>query len=144
MDDPPDAATDIRDAMARSEFHRWAGMELLRIEAGEAHVALDATPHHLNLRGSLHGGMIAAVADTATGLAIRSMLEPGRAHATVQLDIHFLAPGSAGRIVALGRTVRVGRRLGYAEADVVDEAGTLLARATATHAIGSAEEGPEG
>jgi uncharacterized protein (TIGR00369 family) len=49
--------------------------------------------------------------------------------------VTFLAPGREGRILARGRVVRSGRRFGYAEADVIDAQGGLLARATATFAV---------
>jgi uncharacterized protein (TIGR00369 family) len=126
---------DLRDRVARSAFHSWVGMEVVAASPGRVEIALDADEHHLNLQGLLHGGVIATLADTATGLAVRSMVAEGRRHVTVQLDVHYLAPGRPGRITAVGTTVRVGATIGYAEADVTDERGRLLARATATVAV---------
>jgi uncharacterized protein (TIGR00369 family) len=85
--------------------------------------------------GTLHGGMIATLADTATGLAYRTVLEPGTSHVTSSLTVAFLVPGRGGTVTAKGRVLKRGRRFGYAEADVVDEEGTLLARATATFTV---------
>lgn len=62
---------EVRERFARSEFHTWIGMRLERVETGEVHVAIDVDPRHLNLVGLLHGGLIATLADTATGLAYR-------------------------------------------------------------------------
>ena len=126
---------EIADRMARSAFHRWTGMQLVRAEPGEVEIALDADGHHLNLLGTVHGGMLATVADTAMGLAMRTRAERGLAYVTTQLDLHYLAPGRPGRIVAIGRTVKGGRQMGYAEADVVGEGGELLARASATFIV---------
>jgi uncharacterized protein (TIGR00369 family) len=126
--------TDLRDRVARSSFHSWMGMELVGARAGRVEMALDATDHHLNLQGGLHGGVIATLADTATGLAVRSMLPTGRRHVTIQLDVHYLAPGRAGRITGVGTAVRVGSQIAYAEADIRD-GDRLLARATATMAV---------
>ena len=53
---------------------RWAGLELVSVEVGEVEVALPLKPHHLNPGGILHGGLIATLADTAIGLAVRSAL----------------------------------------------------------------------
>lgn len=127
---------EIRELAARSPFYAWLGMRVVRVERGEVDVTFEAAPHHLNLRGLLHGGVIATLADTASGLAIRSMLEPGGSHATVQMDVRYLAAGGPGPIEAHGRAVRVGGSIGFAEADVVDAEGKTLARASATHAIG--------
>lgn len=126
---------DLRDRVARSAFHSWMGMELVGATPGRVEVALEAADHHLNLQGLLHGGVIATLADTATGLAVRSMVPAGRRHVTIQLDVHYLLPGRPGRITAVGITVRVGSQIAYAEADIRDGAERLLARATATVAV---------
>jgi uncharacterized protein (TIGR00369 family) len=130
-----DIEADLRDRVARSLFHSWVGMELVAVSPGRVEIALDAAERHLNLQGLLHGGIIATLADTATGLAVRSMVPQGRRHVTVQLDVHYLTPGRLGRVTAVGTTVRVGTSIGYAEADVTDDRGRLLARATATVAV---------
>jgi uncharacterized protein (TIGR00369 family) len=62
-------------------------------------------------------------------------LEAGTTHLTTSLGVTFLAPGRGGTVTARGRVLKHGRRFGYAEADVVDETGNLLARATATFTI---------
>lgn len=110
-------------------------MRLDRVEPGAVDVALDLEPHHMNLVGIAHGGLLGTLADTATGLAFRTVLEPGDTHVTTQLSITFLAPGTGGTVVARGRVVKTGRRFGYAEADVVAGDGALLARAAATFAV---------
>jgi uncharacterized protein (TIGR00369 family) len=131
-----DAAQDVRERFARSEFHsRWLALTLERVERGEVDVAMGVQRHHLNLMGTLHGGMIATLADTATGLALRSTLDEGMTFTTTHLGVTFLAPGREGRILAKGRVVKSGKRFGYAEADVIDAEGRLLARATATFAV---------
>jgi uncharacterized protein (TIGR00369 family) len=127
---------DVRERFERSEFHsRWLALTLERVEVGEVDVAMDVLSHHLNLMGTLHGGVIATLADTATGLSLRSTLEDGQTFTTTQLNVTFLAPGREGQVIARGRVVKAGRRFGYAEADVVDAGGRLLARASATFAI---------
>jgi len=133
--DAHDMEADLRRRVARSAFHAWAGIELVGASPGRVELALEAADHHINLQGSLHGGMIATLADTATGLAVRSMVPAGRRHITVQLDVHYLRPGRPGRITAVGTTVRVGTTIAVAEADVTDDGGRLLAKATATVAV---------
>jgi uncharacterized protein (TIGR00369 family) len=128
---------DLRERMRRSEFYRWADIELSHAEPGRVDVAFEAGPQHVNIQGLVHGGMLATLADTAMGLAVRTVLEPGRRHVTVQLGIEFLSAGRPGRIVATGRSLKIGRQLGFAESDVRDASGTLLARAHATLSVTS-------
>ena len=139
---PADALAELEARIRSSEFQRWAGLELVRLERGSVEFALHIAPHHENLVGQLHGGMIATLADTATGVALRTVLDPGFDHVTVQLELHFLAAARGERIVARGKVVRAGRRIGYAEADVVDDEERLIAKASATFLI-SQREGAE-
>ncbi len=134
-------AADLRRVMAATDFYEWMGLSLIDARPGEVDLALDAAAHHVNLQGLLHGGVLATLADTAGGLAIRTKLEPGRRHVTLQLGIQFLSAGSPGRIVAHGRAVRVGRQIAYAESEIRDENGTLLATAQATVAVSTERRG---
>jgi uncharacterized protein (TIGR00369 family) len=131
----PEIERALRERMAGSDFHRWAGLEVERVALGEVDVAMEVTDHHLNLVGIVHGGMLATLADTACGLAMRTVAGPDVTQVTAQLNIHFLAPAKPGRIVGKGRVVQAGSRIGVAEADVVDARGTVLARASATFAV---------
>lgn len=126
---------EIAERVHRSAFHNWAGLTVTRVAPGEVDVVLETEPHHLNLVGIVHGGVIATIANTATGIALRTILEPGLSHVTAQLNVHFLAPGKAGKLTGRGRALKAGRRMGYAEADVVDEDGQMLARASATFIV---------
>ena len=126
---------DLQERMAASAFHTWMGMRLVDAREGEVELTLDAEPHHLNLQGLLHGGVLATLADTATGLAVRTKLQPGRRHVTIQLGLHYLSAGGAGTITATGRARRVGRQIAYADAEIHDATGRLLATAQATLAV---------
>ncbi len=126
----PEAA--LRERVRLGAFHDWAGLRLVRVAAGEVEVAMEVDRRHLNPSGVVHGGVIASIADTAAGLAVRSAMPPGWLQTTAHLGVSYLAAGRPGRLVGRGRAVRVGRRTAYAEAEVLDARGTLLARATAT------------
>ena len=126
---------DIRERLEASAFHTWMGMELVDARPGEVELALEAAPHHLNLQGLLHGGVLATLADTAAGLAVRTKLEPGRRHVTIALGVQYLSAGTPGRLAARGRAIRVGRQIAHADAEIRDAAGKLLATAQATVAV---------
>src|SRR5262245_13697146 len=69
-----DRLEEIRERFGSSEFQAFVGAMLERVAPDEVDVSLRVEPRHLNLSGTLHGGMIATLADTATGLAYRSGL----------------------------------------------------------------------
>jgi uncharacterized protein (TIGR00369 family) len=126
----------VRHRFARSAFHTsFLGARLGEVQPGSVEVQLDVGTDHLNLFGTLHGGLIATLADTATGLAMLTSLDDGMTHVTTSLSVTFLAPARSGTVTARGRVLKRGRRFGYAEADVVDADGALLARAAATFSV---------
>jgi uncharacterized protein (TIGR00369 family) len=139
MADDEDLLEELRDRIATSPFHAWAGMEVVEAAPGEVAVAMRVEERHVNLQGSVHGGMLAILADTACGLSIRSAMEPGRLHVTVDLDIHFLAPARPGQLLGRGKAVKVGRSLAFAEASIEDDEGRLLARAQSRFSVRGTE-----
>jgi len=126
---------DLRRRVDETPFYGCAGISIVSAREGEVEVAMEVGADHLNIQGLVHGGLLATLADTAMGLAVRTRLEPGSRHVTIQLGVQFLSPGRPGRIVARARVVRSGRQIAHAEADVVDAGGKLLARAQSTVAV---------
>jgi uncharacterized protein (TIGR00369 family) len=133
----PDVTDELAALVADSPFYRWTGMRVAAAEAGTVTLALDLGEHHANLQGFAHGGVLATLADAAMGLSVRSALEPGRRHVTIELGIHYLRAVRTGTVTATGRAVRIGREVAYAEAAITDERGTDLARASGTYSVTS-------
>lgn len=125
----------VKQRVDTSPFHSWAGIKLLELGDGTADVYVDLQEHHLNPYGIVHGGMIASLADAAIGIAMRTRLDPAFVHVTAQLDLHYLGMVKAGRVIGRGRTVHLGSKMGYGEADIEDADGTLIARASATFIV---------
>lgn len=132
---------EIRERVAASSFHASIGIVVEYVRDGSVDLRLEAGPDHANLQGTVHGGVLATLADTAAGLAVRSAIPPGSRHVSVNLDVQYLAPANMGPLLATGRVVRLGRRIAFAEADVSDAGGELLARAQVTVAVSRAESG---
>jgi uncharacterized protein (TIGR00369 family) len=127
---------DIRERVEASPFHSSLGISVESADEGAVTLRFEATPAHANLHGTVHGGVIATLLDTAAGLAVRTaMADPGGAHASVHLDVQYLAPADIGTLRATGRVVKLGGRLAFTEATMADEAGDVLARAQVTVAL---------
>ena len=143
MADHDDASIerDIRERVETSPFHSSLGISVESVAEGSVALRFGATPAHANLHGTVHGGVIATLLDTAAGLAVRSaMADPGGAHASVHLDVQYLAPARTGMLRATGRVVKLGGRLAFTEATVADEGGEVLARAQVTVALSRPKE----
>jgi uncharacterized protein (TIGR00369 family) len=111
---------------------RLIGFNLRSVEHGRSVMDMTAGPQHWNPMGGLHGGILCDLTDAAMGIAYASTLAEGEAFATVELKINFLRPVREGLLVAEGWVVSGGRTLGYTEAEVRDEGGRLVAKASST------------
>ncbi len=108
------------------------GFRVVEVEKDRAVFALDAGPQHANPMGTLHGGILCDLADAAMGIAYASTLEEGETFTTLELKINFFKPIWTARLTATARIVKRGRTVGMTECDVVDEKGSLVARASST------------
>ena len=111
---------------------KLVGLELLAVEEGRTRFRLAAGERHLNPMGTLHGGILCALADAAMGSAMATTLEAGQSYTTLELSINFLKPIRSAVLTAEGRLVKRTRRTGLTECDVLDEKGSLVARAKST------------
>jgi uncharacterized protein (TIGR00369 family) len=103
---------------------------------GTATWQYEAKREHWNGNGVLHGGLVMALLDTAMGHAVAALVAPDDAfNAAAQMNVHFLEPIRAGTITVRAEVKKCGKRLAVVEAEATDEQGTILAVATATHAI---------
>jgi len=108
------------------------GLELVAIERGRARFELQADHRHHNPMGTLHGGILCDIADSAMGMAYASTLGEGESFTTLELKINFLRPVRSAHLIAEGTIVQQGRSAGMAECSVTDENGRLIAKATST------------
>ena len=120
--------------MAAQSFVDSLGVTGRTAEDGTATLELDATDRHLNPAGTVHGGLLATLVDTAMGQAIRSRTGEDDVPATSQLTVTYLRPGRPGRLVATGRVSKQGEHLTVCEADV-EQDGRTLVHAVATFAV---------
>ena len=86
-------------------------------------------PDHLNRRGVAHGGVVTGLLDSALGTAVVSAITAEEWCGTLELSIQFREPIFPGTITAEGRMVRRGRTAAFAEGEVRDAHGKILATA---------------
>jgi len=117
-------------------------LTLESVEEGRVTFALEPGETHLNPLGTVHGGLLATMLDSAMGCAVQSVLPADRSYTTLQLDVKYVRapPVGRGRIVAEGTVVHAGRRTATAEGRVLDAEGRLCAHATTTCLVLAAPE----
>lgn len=120
------------------------GQEILEIdsEAGRVKMKFQPIDACRNPMGNVQGGIVVAMLDDAAAFA--AIIKSGKRIGipTIELKTSFFAPAKAGvPLFAEGRCLKLGKRIAFMEADLFDEAGTLLARLT-TSAIPIELDGP--
>ncbi|MCW2830744.1 MAG: aromatic compound degradation protein PaaI [Aeromicrobium sp.] len=109
-------------------------LEMIEVEPGVAVMAATPDESHYNPIGSVHGGFFATLLDSVCGCAVQTTLPAGTAYTSLDLNVSFLRgiTTETGRVVATGRVTKPGSRAAFAEAEIRDAGGRLLATATST------------
>ena len=133
MTAPHDASPTPDEIARRSAAALWQtdtasralGMEIVEVGAGRATVTMPVTPAMANGHGSMHGGYIFTLADTAFSYACNSH---DRRAVAQHAQISFIAPGRPGSLLTAIATERQrADRSGIYDVTVHDESGTTIA-----------------
>lgn len=110
------------------------GMRAVSVEHGTVSFACEADPRFANPMGTVHGGIIATLLDSALGCAVQSVLPANTAYTTLGLEVKYLraVPLDAGELLATATVVHAGRRQATAEGRLTDRDNRVLATATTT------------
>ncbi len=101
-------------------------------ENGRVTIAFTARPEFCNASGNVQGGFLAAMLDDCMGPAILIATNAEAFPSTIDLNVQFLAPAKPGQLIGKGRVLKIGKTIGFVEADLEDANGNPIARATAS------------
>jgi len=114
-------------------FHRTLGVQMGLGPNGEGVAWVDIDPEkHYGSRWA-HGGMVGALADISSGLAVgRSLSNAVNViDGTIELKVNFLRKVIEGDLTATARVLHAGKRVAVTEVDLTNQ-GKLCAKAIAT------------
>lgn len=114
---------------------RLLGMRLASAGPGLATFEMVAEEKHHNPMGSVHGGVLADLADAALNHAVIGTLGPDETFLTVELKMNFLRPVFSGRLRCHARVESRGKTIVYATADIVNDEGKLVAKGLSTNLV---------
>ena len=106
------------------------GIRLTKVADGRASTEMRVTSALWNAMGILHGGVFADLADVTMGAALATSAAEGETFTTAQLSVVFFGPVREGLLRAHAAVVRRGRASGYAECNIENEGGTVVAKAS--------------
>lgn len=120
-------------------FAPWVqalGLEVVRLEAGEAELLLPFSPQLCRVGGTVCGQSLMAAADTAMVFAIASGLGEFKPMTTVTQTTSFMRPVADGDVRIVARVLKPGRTLSFGEVELRSAAdGKLAAHVTTTYAM---------
>jgi uncharacterized protein (TIGR00369 family) len=109
------------------------GREIVSVDphSGEVKLRFTARQEFANRHGTVQGGMLAAMLDSATGNAVMAKLPSQLTAVTARLDTQFLKPAALGAIIATARLVHRDDRSAEVTAELTDSEGQIVATAKA-------------
>ncbi|HTU32283.1 MAG TPA: PaaI family thioesterase [Candidatus Acidoferrum sp.] len=122
----------LRQRLAATNLARQFGFVLTTAESGHVIIEMPVDERHKQTHGVVHGGVMAALADTAGGLATYMACPPGKRVATIEMKVNYLEAVSSGRVSADARVVRLGAHVAVVDCDVRDETHRLVGKALMT------------
>lgn len=126
--------------MPQPPFNELLGTKFIAYGDGSSTCELELTAQHTNKRGVAHGGVVAALLDSALGGAVMSSIPREWWCATTSLTINFVS-GGTGTLTASGKLMRRGHRVAFAGGEVRDSRDRLVATAQGTWHLWTARPG---
>lgn len=114
----PDFASTVRGSFAQQGLMAHIGAQMTRVEPGQVEIEVPFRAELTQQHGFFHGGITAAIADSACGYSALTLMAPGYEVLSVEFKINLLAPALGERLVARGRVVKSGRTISVCQGDV--------------------------
>ncbi len=141
----PDLLARLQKRLAGSPAIGWLHPVLEKISLDHAVLKLPYREEVSNGSGTVHGGILATLADTAVAFALATNFDGKMGFATADLTIHFLRR-ARGDVWARARILKKGRRINVGEVEIVDAGDRPVARVLASFLLttSSFDYAPEG
>ena len=129
----PEYVKRVNQLINRCPYFDLLSMKISEVGAGFSEMEIDLAQKHLQPFGFVHGGVFASIIDAAAFWSLFYAIDnQDTGVTTVDLKLNYLAPAVSGKLIAKGRQIKLGRTLGYADAEVTDTDGRILAHGTST------------
>jgi uncharacterized protein (TIGR00369 family) len=104
------------------------------IGPGQARTRLPWRADLVNSRGDIHGGTLMSVLDFTLSAAARGHAPKELGMATIDMTTSFLSPGNSDLVID-ARCLRVGASIAFAEGEIRNTSGEIVAKASATFRV---------
>ena len=119
----PQEIARIRDSFGAQTMMQTLGAELSDVSKGLIRIEAPILPGTLQQQGFGHAGLTFSIGDSAAGYAALTTLPLDTEVVTAEIKINLLAPARGDRLIAIGKVVKLGRRLCVVTAEVFAQSG---------------------
>jgi 1,4-dihydroxy-2-naphthoyl-CoA hydrolase len=130
------AADELRERLETSNTAKQFGFVLEKAYPGRVVLRMGVDERHKQVHGVVHGGVLAALADTAGGLATYMACPRGTRVATIEMKINYLESVEGGVVHAEAQVVRLGAHVAVVDCDLRDDKRRLVGKALMTFFVG--------
>jgi acyl-CoA thioesterase len=110
-------------------------MKIEEVRENYARLSIKIEERHIQFLRTVHGGVIASLADSAAAWAIYASKNVKGVPVTVEMKINFLKPVKSGKLVAEARNLHKGSTIFVSDVEVKNSRGTLIAKSLVTYYI---------
>ena len=116
-------------------FYKLIGMTVEEAGPGYSRFRLPFRHELTQPMGVMHGGALAAVADSAVAIALWGLVGMDKVFTTIEMKINFIAPVGSGEVIAEGKIIHCGRKTAVGDVTLKDQDGRLVGKCVATYMI---------
>jgi uncharacterized protein (TIGR00369 family) len=131
---PPPSVFDRFEAPPSAKLLGWS-LRHIDPDAGTIEIGFTADERFTNPGGTVQGGFLAAMLDDTQGPALFGHTHGAAYAPTIDFTISFIKEARPGNFVAKGRVIRMGKTIAFTEAELFDDSGDMVARATFTNRV---------
>jgi uncharacterized protein (TIGR00369 family) len=125
----------FRSKINQSPFYKTIKMQLDKTGEKGSLLKIKLGRKHHNALGIVHGGVVAALIDSACSMSVIPHLRDDETIVTTELHIQYYLSITGEDIIGRGRVVHHGRRVVYAEAEIFDKEEKIVAKGFASFLI---------
>jgi len=116
-----------------SPFYQLLNMKIEEVRENYARLSIEIDKRHMQLINTVHGGVIASLADSAAAWAIYNSNNREGILVTVEMKINFLKPINSGKLIAEARNLHRGSKIFVCDVEVRNGKNDLIAKSLVTY-----------
>jgi uncharacterized protein (TIGR00369 family) len=108
--------------------------DIRAVEEGRVEFGCTLDESVYNPIGVVHGGLVCTLLDSVAGCAVHTTLPAGMGYTSIEIKVNYLRAvhADSGPLTAIGRVTKPGRRVAFAEGEILDAQGRRVATASSS------------